>query len=150
MKWIKSLFYMVLMSLALYVYSTVNGMSLLNFIDPPSMLFVAAGWIFVFINYPPSEIIQAFLQAMGLGAREQSPQLSLQILSNLAKYGFLAAGVSTLLGVVQALGNLDVPKELGGALAISLLSLIFAQSFYLLIILPLQNNLNRQIIESEG
>ena len=135
--------------LALTVFIRMNGMHEIDFIDLPSMLFVAAGWLFIFASYQASEVIWAFLQALGIGSSTQSPQLSMQVLSDFAKYGVLAGGVCTLLGVVQALGNLEDVKLLGAALALSLLGLLFALLVYLILILPLQNSLRRQIIESE-
>ena len=98
MKWIKSLFYFVLMGLAVSFFMAVNGLHGLDLWDPASLIFILAGWLFVFLNYSPSEIFQAFVQALGLRNSDQSLKLSYQILGNLGKYGLLAGAACFLIG----------------------------------------------------
>lgn len=145
MKWIKSLVYLALSGLAFHFFLSMNGLHWLDLWDLPSALMIVAGWLFTLINYPLSEISKAFVQSTGTNQVDQAPNLSALILKSIGQNGLLAGGVCTLLGVVQALGNLDDMGALGAALAISFLGLLYALCFNFGVILPLQNALQRQI-----
>ncbi|MBT9546033.1 MAG: hypothetical protein IV090_11640 [Candidatus Sericytochromatia bacterium] len=145
MKWIKSWVYLVLSGLAFHVFLTMNGLHWLDLWDLPSALMIIAGWLFTLVNYPLSEISKAFVQSTGMNQVDQAPNLSALILKSIGQNGLLAGGVCSLLGVVQALGNLDDMGALGAALAISFLGLLYALCFNFGVILPLQNALQRLI-----
>jgi len=145
MKWIKSLVYLALGGIAFHVFLTMNGLHWQDLWDLPSMLMIVAGWLFTLVNYPISEISKAYLQSTGIAPQAQAPSLSALILKSIGQNGLLAGGICTLLGVVQALGNLDDMGALGAALAISFLGLLYALCFNFGVLLPLQNALQRQI-----
>jgi len=149
MKWIKNLVYLFFMGFAMHIFLSMMGLSWLHLFDLPSLLLVLAGWLLILGTYSLSEICRAFAQALGLGQTEQSAALSLQIMNSLAQYGLFAGGVCTLLGVVQALGNLSDLPALGAALALSLLGLFYGLFASLLIFLPLQKILAQQALASE-
>lgn len=144
MKWIKSLVYIGLSGLTFHIFLRMNGLDWADLFDLPSMLIIIAGWFFTLINFPLSEISKAFLESMGLAENSQSPSLSVLILKSMGQNGLLAGGVCTLLGVVQALGNLDDIRLLGASLALSLLGLFYALCFQFGVLLPLQNALQRK------
>ncbi|MGE3726831.1 MAG: hypothetical protein AB7I41_14830 [Candidatus Sericytochromatia bacterium] len=145
MKWIKSLVYLALGGMAFHIFLSMVGLNWADLWDLPSALLIVAGWLFTLVNYPLSEISKAFLQSTGLNQVEQAPSLSALILKSIGQNGLLAGGVCSLLGVVQALGNLDDMSALGAALAISFLGLLYALCLNFGVILPLQNALQRQI-----
>jgi flagellar motor component MotA len=147
MKWLKSLFYLILIGMASHLFIIMNGLHWLDLYDPSSLLFILAGWLFTLINYPFSEVFKALQESLGFKKGVQSLELSKQILSTMGKYGLLAGGVCSLIGIVQALGNLDDLKALGSAMALSLIGLLYALYFNFMVLLPLQNALQRQLIE---
>ncbi len=145
MKWIKSVVYLALSGLAFHLFLSMNGLHWSDLWDLPSVLMIVAGWLFTLVNYPLSEISQAFLQSLGIAEETQAPSLSVLIIKSIGQNGLLAGGVCSLVGVIQALGNLDDMGALGAAMALSLLGLFYALCFNFGVSLPLQNALQRKI-----
>lgn len=143
MKWLKSLVYLALSGIAFHIFLSMIGLNWEDLFDIPSGLMIVAGWLFTGVNYPISEISKAFLQSTGLNQVDQAPSLSALILKSIGQNGLLAGGICTLLGVVQALGNLDEMSTLGAAMALSFLGLLYALCFNFGVLLPLQNALQR-------
>jgi flagellar motor component MotA len=145
MKWIKTLFYVFFIYAAVMLTSAIHGIPIKQIFEPSALLFVCAGWIFIFANYSFSEVMQAFGQAAGLmPGVAQSRVLSQQIITAIGNYGLLAAGTINLIMMFAALANLDEPKALGIAFAVSLRPLVWALTAKVFIGIPLQNNLRYQ------
>lgn len=148
-KGIRILTYVALMGLAFMGFMKVNGMPLSYLWDSVSVAFVVAGWLYIFVNFSLTEVVQAFAQGFGFLPSAQPLLLSHQILGQLGKNGLLAGGISMLLGVFQSLANLEEIAALGAALALSLLPLIWALGIYTVFLQPLQSALMRQHLSTE-
>lgn len=145
-KGIRILTYVALMGLAFMGFIAMNGIPLAYLWDSVSVLFVVAGWLYIFVNFSLTEVVQAFAQGLGFLPTAQPLSLSAQILNQVGKYGLLSGTVAMLLGVFQALANLDDVAALGAALALSLLPLIWALGASTLLLQPLHNAVLRQHI----
>ena len=138
--------YALLMTLALHLFLRITGLHWLELLDPASAFFLLASLPFVLLSYRFSEFFKALMQGFGLFSQVQAPELSDQILATLGKQMLVAGGVSSLLGIVQALGNLDEMQALGAGLAISLLGLVYAVGAYLVFLLPMRAHLQREML----
>lgn len=144
MKWIKTLFYVFFIFAGVSLTTLMNGMPVDTIFEPTALIFVCAGWTFIFANYSLSEVILAFGQAGGLASSNLQPAaMSQHIIATLGNYGLLAAGTINLVMIFSALANLDDPKALGVAFAVSLRPLVWAIAAKVFIGIPLQSNLRR-------
>ncbi|MGV3523329.1 MAG: hypothetical protein ACO1RX_03855 [Candidatus Sericytochromatia bacterium] len=150
MKTVQMAVYVLLITLALHLFLRMSGLHWLELVDPASAFFVMACLPFVLLSYRFSEVLQALMQGFGVSSQLQAPELSDQILATLGKQMLVAGGVSTLLGIVQALGNLDEMQALGAGLAISLLGLVYAVAAYLVFLLPMRAHLQREMLLQKG
>lgn len=142
MKWIKMLFYVFFIYAAVTASALMNGLRIDTVFEPTALIFVFAGWIFIFANYSLSEVIQSFGQASGMvDSGRQSVAMSQQIIATIGNYGLLAAGTMNLMIIFHALGSMDDPQALGIAFAVSLRPLAWALAAKVFIGIPLQNNL---------
>lgn len=148
-KTMKALCYIALVTLAFWGFIRMNAMRPDYLWDGISLLFLGAGWLYIFVNFSLLEVLQAFAQGLGTLSGAQPLALSEQILAQLGKYGLLAGGVSMLLGIFQALSDLGDIDALGAALALSLIPVIWALGVYTVVLQPLQSAVTRQRILDE-
>ncbi len=145
MKWIKALFYLTFLYTGLSLASSMNGIHLDYLFNPGALLFVLSGYVFILASYSFSEVFQAFAQATLSHPAAESSHLSQNILRSMGNYGLMTAGISVVLGAVNALANLDDVSQLGAALAVSLMPLLWAVAIKFFVLVPLQNNVHQEI-----
>lgn len=160
MKWFKSLVYLAVLAGVFDVFvrslGLTDGQGLAHwayFWDLPSVLFVAAGALSSLAVFKFSDLVFALQDALDLSdtavfaGRAARSRLVLRGVGTLL---LLAGGSCTLMGVVQSLGNLDTMRDLGAALALSLLGLIYALVLRYLVVFPLEIALLRRQYQTEA
>ena len=119
------------------------------FLDAPSLLIVVlGGFIFAAMGHGPVALGGALLDGMvgesGSPSQSQASAMTLQTLRVTIR-GCGLAGV--LIGSVQMLANLDDPSAIGPAVAVALLTPLYAVILAELFIAPLHSNLLRRGLE---
>lgn len=160
MKWFKALVYLAVMAGVFDVFVRSLGLTdgrgfahWAYFWDLPSAMFVAAGALSALAVFKLSDLVFALQDALGMSETAvfaARSARSLLVLRGVGALLLLAGGSCTLMGVVQALGNLDSMRDLGLAMALSLLSLIYALVLRYLVLFPLEIALLRRQYQSDA
>ena len=117
------------------------------FIDWPSLaITVGGGFAFCFAVHSPAELNRALSLANGADSVSeddfQRHDAVLETLSNT----FIAAGVAgSLIGMVNMLANMDDPKSIGPACAVSILTILYAALLSGLLVTPMRGRLRGRV-----
>lgn len=152
MKWIKTLFYFILLCSFAQFFLSYHGLNAYDFLDPVSVLIVLSGLVFSLWHFSLSELIQALGQAMGhekFWLVSPSAEAGQRVFKTLGDYAFLAGLLGTFLGVIQSLGTHAQTSALGTALAVSTLSLLYGVILKYLIFTPLSYQIGQEALKRE-
>ena len=133
--------FFALLGAALLLAAVLMGSSLGAFINLPSMLVVIAGMIcFSLAHHDAGAIRDALRHAL---SNDPSPnvQKDISVLATLRKTTYGSGVAGTLIGLVQMLQNLDDPKSIGPAMAVAILTALYAVLIVEFLIDPLTNRI---------
>ena len=123
------------------------GGELRLFIDLPSIAIVSGLTVFLtFAYHQAGKSLNAFLTAFGSGQLSPSEaQEKIRILWTARGLASASGVVGCLIGFVNMLANLDDPKSIGPAMAVSLLTLLYAVLISEVLLGPLINRVRNRI-----
>ena len=127
----------------LFGVAILMGSTFASFIDMASLFVVFVGGVFVTLSFhTPREVKEAL--AAGLSNAPVAPE-SVRIhrgVLGTIRTAIIGSGVlGTLIGLVQMLANLDDPTQLGPAMAVALLTLLYSVFLSELWLAPMSNRL---------
>ena len=129
--------------LCLFGAAIVLGSDLAMFINLPSLLIVLGGGLFVPLSFHSPRAIKSALSA-GLSETASSPEEIKTHVGVLAtiRTSVVGSGVlGTLIGLVQMLAHFDDPTQIGPAMAVALLTLVYSVFLSELYVAPMINGL---------
>ena len=114
-----------------------------NYIDPPSMvLIVILPWLALSIPYGfsfPVKLIKAINQQL---SREEAEYYE-QMIKHIGAAVFSAGLIGTFMGIISMLGDLSDPNSMGGGLATSLITVLYALIVNIIFIIPIFCHFNK-------
>lgn len=141
--------YLICLFLFTFILLSMIGSNVSDMYDLPSSLFVLAGMLLTFVNFKASEVVygiqDAFSQTIESELLERY-RIGKQAWHTLGIYSVLAGSVGTLMGLIQALGNLDDIKTLTVAIAVSLLAICYGLAIRFFIAYPLEVFLDKKLL----
>ena len=140
------------MGIGLWLAAIMMGGPLRGFLDPPSFVIVIGGSIaFTLAYHTWSDLSQAFIA--GLKSEPVAPEQAekhITVMSTARLVTGASGVVGTMIGLVLMLQNLDDPKHIGPALAVSFLTLLYAVILSEFLLAPLMNRIRLRATETGG
>jgi flagellar motor component MotA len=129
---------------ALFLAAMLLGGNLWAFFNMPSFLIVTGGLIcFSLAHHDYSSIKEAIGNALS-GQPSPHVQKDISVLATLRKTTYGSGLAGTLIGLIQMLQSLDDPSNIGPAMAVALLTVLYSVLIVEFIIDPLSNRILSQ------
>jgi flagellar motor component MotA len=130
-----------LMGAGLFLAAIAMEGDIWSFVNAPSLLIVlGATFCLSLAHHTPDELLAAFKAAFGREAMNAEQSMAqMAVLSTVRMIAIASGVVGFLIGVVLMLQNLDDPKQIGPAMAVSLLTLFYAMILSECVLGPLSN-----------
>lgn len=149
----KSYVIVVIVSIGLFALGAVfAGTSILNYLNFPAFVVVMLPpLLFSFAAFGLSTFGRSFAVAFsGVVASKQELEIAKRLFGTLQKHFILTGLITTMIGLIAILANIEGADSIGGGLSVALITLFYSLVFVLAVTVPFKAAVGKRLVEIES